>query len=124
MADNTSGYLWPGTVPVGSGFNLYPDITTPPAFYRIQQPTLLCGMSCALTTPPGNGNTLNVVVRTTPISGTIIDTSFNLTLTGAVSTLNFYNASYNLNTGDRIHVFLTGSIQTVAHDLSIQLDLF
>jgi hypothetical protein len=125
LEKNTTGYLWPGTVSVAGGANKYPDATTPPAFFRIQQPTILCGMSCALTVPPGNGNSLNVVVRTTPIStGTIIDTSFNLTLTGAVSTLNFYNASRDLNTGDRIHVFLTGSDPTLAHDLSIQLDLF
>ena len=125
LASNTSGYLWPGTVPVGSGFNLYPDVTNPPAFFRVQQPTILCGMSCALNTPPGNGNSLNILVRRTPIStGTLIDTSFNLTFTGAVSTLNFYNASQDLNTGDRIHVFLTGSSSTSAHDLSIQLDLF
>ena len=125
LEKNTSGYLWPGTVPVGSGFNLYPDVTNPPAFFRVQQPTILCGMSCALNTPPGNGNSLNILVRRTPIStGTLIDTSFNLTLTGTVSTLNFYNASQDLNTGDRIHVFLTGSDPTLAHDLSIQLDLF
>ena len=125
LEKNTSGYLWPGTVSVAGGANRYPDTTTPPAFFRVQQPTLLCGMSCALTTPTGNGNSLNIVVRTTPIStGTIIDTSFNLTFTGTVSTLNFYNVSQDLNTGDKIHVFLTGSDPTLAHDLSIQLDLF
>ena len=118
--------MWPGTMAASSGANDFPDTGTPPAYYRIQQPALLVGMSAGLSGAPGTGNTLTVLVRHTPIGGTITDTPFTVTFGAADILKNFYNASLSLNTGDRIHVEVTytGGNGNTAHDLTLQLDMF
>jgi hypothetical protein len=67
----SGGYLWPGTQSVSAG--QYPDTGLPAAYYRMQQPALLSGMSAALNIPPGGSNTLTLSVYYTPanaINGT------------------------------------------------------
>lgn len=127
------GYLWLGTQAVNAG--TFPDPAVPPilpAYFRVQQPVLLSGMSVALNgAPDPTGLTLSVTVSVeyTPISnGTLVpSTPFTITLTGAETAKNFYNASLSLNTGDKIHVKVshtgTGN-NNKAHDLTVQLDLF
>jgi hypothetical protein len=67
----SGGYLWPGTQTVSAG--QYPDTGLPAAYYRIQQPALLSGMSASLNIAPGGTNTLTLSVYYTPansINGT------------------------------------------------------
>ena len=127
MANGTSGgYLWPGTTVASSGNSGFPDTGTPAAYYRVQQPALICGISCGLNGDAGTDHTMTILVRVTPNGGTIADTDFTVTF-GANDTLkNFYNASLTVNTGDRIHVQVswTGGNQNTAHDLTVQLDMF
>jgi hypothetical protein len=119
----TDGYLWPGTQAVSN--NNFPDSSTPPAFYRIQQPTILSGLSAALGIAPGAGNSLTVLVRYTPVGGTITDTLFTVTFGATDTAKSFYNASQNLNSGDKLHVYLSGVAgNNATADLSLQLDLF
>jgi len=50
-----------------------------------------------------------------------------LTLSGIIgSSVSYYNSSYDLAAGDRIHVGITysGDNANTTHDLSIQLDMF
>ena len=125
LKDGSIGYLWPGTQAVAN--NVFPDPGTPAAYYRIQQPCLLSGMYTALTTAPSGSNTVTILVRHTPIStGTITDTVFTVTFTGTDKIKTFYNSSLTLNTGDQIHVYCTLSSgpSNVAHDLTVQLDIF
>ena len=131
----TDGYMWPGSV-VGS--TTYPDTTTIPAFYRIQQPSILCGMSIRLNVLPPSGDPLThylrVIVRVTPVGSTIVTvpgyTSPDFINTSSSNTYNYYNSTFNLNTGDLIHVQLqyagstTGGGNPAPADLSIQLDIF
>jgi hypothetical protein len=124
----TGGYLWPGSVQTSSGggqFVKYPDITTPPAYYRSQQPFILAGMVVNCLTAPGTGHSTTVLVRRTPLGGSIGDTVFTLTLTNSTMVASFYNASLTFGAGDYIHVFVTydASGNTTA-DLSVQLDCF
>ena len=119
-----NGYLWPGTQEVKN--NIFPDSSLPAAYYRIQQPCILSGISCGLNTAPGTGNAITLTVRRTPIAtGTIVDTIFTVTF-GATDILqNFYNGSVNLAAGDRIHIYLTGATgTTAATDLTVQIDMF
>lgn len=119
----SGGYLWPGTVTLS---NSYPDTTTNGnAFYRVQQPSILCGMAISLTTVPSGTNTLTVQVRKTPFGGVIINVpNYNHTFNaGSLNTFTYYNTTANFNTGDyiNIQVFYTGN---TAKDLGIQLDMF
>jgi hypothetical protein len=117
------GYLWPGTQAVSN--NNFPDSSTPPAFYRIQQPTILSGLSAALATAPGTGNSMTVLVQYTPVGGSITSTLFTVTFGATDTSKSFYNASQNLNSGDRLHVYLSGMTgNNSATDFSLQLDLF
>ena len=122
---NTAGYLWPGTQVIAGGS--YPDTTTPAAYFRVQQPVLLSGLSVGLNTAPGAGHAVTVLVRYTPIAtGTITDSAFTVTLSGTDVVTNYYNSSLRLATGDRVHVYVsyTGNNANTGHDLTVQLDMF
>jgi hypothetical protein len=122
LSTTQSGYLWLGTQAVSNNF---PDSTTPPAFYRIQQPTILSGLSAALATAPGTGDSMTVLVRYTPVGGTITDTLFTVTFGATDTSKSFYSSSQNLNSGDKLHVYVSGiSGGNSATDFSLQLDLF
>ena len=131
---NTLSWCWLGTQAVN---NLFPDITTPPAFYRIQQPTIISGLSASLTIAPNatgaTNNNVTITVCYTPF-GSSYPTNYTTTLftyifTGSTSPVsgNFYNSSTRLNTGDLLHLQITytgvGNSNT-AQDLSVQVDLF
>jgi hypothetical protein len=123
-AQDASGYLWPGTLTVNNGF---PDKTYPYAFYRIQQPCLLSGISTSLGTAAGAGHSLTILVQYTMAgTTTIIDTSFNVIYGSTDLSMNYYDASTRLTTGDKIHLRLTntGGNSNNAHDLTVQLDMF
>jgi hypothetical protein len=127
----SGGYLWPGAVyasPSGGGNIAYPDQTSPPAQYRIQQPLILSGMqvNCA-TAPgaPGSGRSTTVTVRRTPNGGSIADTVYSLALVDNATNISKYNASVSFAAGDYIHVRVTYDANTNATvDLNVQLDLF
>ena len=124
-----AGYCWPGTQSIG---NQFPDTTTPPAFYRIQQPTLITGLSAALSTAPNSSgvttHTVTLTVGYTPVGGIYTTTPFTVSLGGATSPVsgNFYNSSVRLNTGDLLHLQITytGNNNNLGADLSCQVDLF
>ena len=126
---SNNAYLWPGTQAIQSG--VFPDPGTPVAYFRIQQPALLCGLSCSLNAVPAGTNVVTLLVRYTPVGGSLTDTPFTVTFTGTgATTATFYNASVRLNTGDRLHVFMTyttnnpSGTANAAHDVTVQLDLF
>jgi hypothetical protein len=62
----SGGYLWPGTQTVSAG--QYPDTGLPAAYYRMQQPALLSGISASLNIAPGGTNTLTLSIYYTPAS--------------------------------------------------------
>jgi hypothetical protein len=122
----SGGYMWPGTMVAAAGGSGFPDTGTPPAFYRVQQPALISGLSCGLAGAPGTGNTLTVLVRYTPFGGSITSTAFTVTFGATDLVQNYYNASVRVNTGDRIHIQVsyTGGNGNTSHDLTVQLDMF
>jgi hypothetical protein len=124
----SGGYLWPGGVyasPSGGGNIAYPDQTSPPAQYRIQQPLILSGMQVNCATAPGSGHSTTVTVRRTPNGGSIADTVYTLTLSNAITNVSYYNASVSFAAGDYIHVRVTYDANANATvDLNVQLDLF
>jgi hypothetical protein len=119
---STDGYLWPGTQAISGGN--FPDTTSPPAHYRIQQPCLLSGLSVAVNTAPSTNQYITITIRTTPVGGSITDTLFTLTLNSGEVDKTFYNSSYRLNTGDKIHVRMLCSNANAAQDLIVQVDMF
>ena len=124
----TPAYLWPGALIVhssGGQFIQYPDVSTPPASYRIQQPLILLGMSVNANTAPGTGHTTTITVRKTPYGGSIADTVYTITLSGATSFTTKYDASVNFGTGDLLHVRVSyDAAGNATQDLDVQLDLF
>jgi hypothetical protein len=124
----TPAYLWPGSVTIhGSGgqFIQYPDVSTPPAQYRAQQPLILSGMSASLITAPGTGHTTTLTVRKTPSGGSIADTVFVLVFSNAITVASKYDASVNFASGDFIHLQISYDANANAtQDVSVQLDLF
>jgi hypothetical protein len=124
----TPAYLWPGTVIIhssGGQFIQYPDVTTPPARYRIQQPTILAGMSVNFNVAPGTGHTTTITVRRTPNGGSIADTVFTKTLSNSDLNASKYDASVNFATGDLLHVRISyDAAGNTTHDVSVQLDMF
>jgi len=124
----TPAYLWPGTVGIhGSGgqFTQYPDITTPPAAYRVQQPLILVGMTVNFNMAPGTGHTTTLTVRKTPSGGSIADTVYTVTLSNATTFISKYDASVNFGAGDLLHMRISyDSSLNATQDVSVQLDLF
>jgi hypothetical protein len=125
-ATNNS-YLWIGTQAISAG--VFPDNGTPAAYFRVQQPVLISGLSCATNVAPGSGttNSITLTVRVTPSGGSITDTVFTVTISGGNTSGSFYNGSVRCGTGDLIHLYMTYTSTTpanAAHDISAQIDLF
>ena len=123
----------PGTA-TGLTVNAYVfNAPTVPAYYRIQQPTVLSGMNVALGIPAtasGGSDTVVISIYRTPASAnqltglTLVE---NYTMTFDDSTTiskSYYNSSKSFGPGDKIHVYLRFTKTTTAHDLTVQLDLF
>ena len=127
LSSGTSGgYLWPGTVIASGGGHGFPDTGTPQAYYRVQQPAIISGLSVGLAGAAGAGNTVTILIRVTPVGGSITSTIITATLGATDLFANFYDGSVNVGTGDRIHVQVsyTGGNGNTAHDLTVQLDMF
>lgn len=124
-AAGQDSYMWPGTQAVVN--NQFPDIGTPPAFYRIQQPAILSGMNVRMVILPTNSDNVVFTVCRTPLAGSITPiTAYTMTFTSSSTySQSYYNTSVNFATGDLIHVKVvyTGNNNT-AHDFGVQLDLF
>jgi hypothetical protein len=122
------GYLWPGTSLVAGGGNKYPDVTNPPAYYRAQEPTIVSGMSVALTVAPGAGNYITITIcknaTGAPSAVPSNPTSITITLTNNTLVGTYYNTTANFAVGDYMSVHLNSSAGSVAADLSLQVDLF
>jgi hypothetical protein len=123
-SNNAAGYLWPGTVTFAGGGSSYPDVTTPPARYRIQQPAILSGLSvsCNSLTSP---HTVTVTVCKGATGGSLLSnpTAFAVTLTSVVKEATFYNASVDFTTGEYLNVYMDVSGNSL-QDLSVQVDMF
>jgi hypothetical protein len=69
----------------------------------------------------------NVAPDTTIYSNGLLATPFTVTFQPTDTQKTFYNASHRLNTGDRIHLFVSytsGSPTNAVHDITAQIDLF
>ena len=121
--EKNSGYLWPGTQKASGDF---PDTnTTSPAYFRVQQPSIISGLSCALNSSPGTDNSVILSVQVTPFNISRVDTSFSVVLSDNELEGNYYNSSYRCGTGDLIHIYIDFSgNKTAAHDVTAQIDLF
>ena len=122
---STIGYLWPGTQAATNG--AFPDPTLPAAFYKIQQPAILSGMSVYCNIGPGTGHTVTFQVYRTPKNGTMSAISgFEVILTDSQKSGFYYNSSYDFNEGDFIHlgVSYTGGNGDTTQDITVQLDMF
>jgi hypothetical protein len=125
VGSGVTGYMWPGTQAVAN--NVFPDPASPPAFFRMQQPGILSGISAYFGVAAGAGTTTITVYRT-PVAGVITAISgYTLTFTGATQLQSYYNSTQDLAAGDLLHVGIVwlpaGNTNTSA-DVTVQLDLF
>ena len=111
-------YLWPGVMS-SSG-------DTSQVFQRVQQKSIIQGMSFFVRTAPGVGHSLTVTVlkSTTGVVGSGVATAMTQTISGA-TTLGFqYGVSVDLPIGEFFAVQISGTAGTTAADLVVQLDLY
>lgn len=108
-------------------------LTSAPAYYRIQQPMLLSAMATSLSLPANLSGTTDyctVEVYKTPYGSNSqygITNIANYKITYQDSTTydkTFFDSTTSFAIGDRLHVYLTFSAGTTAHDLTVQIDLF
>jgi hypothetical protein len=78
----SGGWLWPGTQGLSAG--TFPDPGLPPAYFRVQQPCILSGMSAGLNVSPGGTYTVTLTVYYTPIANL---TTFNGYISGTTLTV-------------------------------------
>jgi hypothetical protein len=120
-----TSYLWPGTGIVNDGSGGRPQYPDPSvAYYRAQQKSVIIGMYATLASNAGVGHSATVTLQVNDV-----DTAFSLTFsngTGSASNY-FYDASVTLQRFDRISVKVvldTTDSANLAHDLSLQVDIF
>jgi hypothetical protein len=107
-------------------------LSSPPAYYRIQQPFILSGLVTSLNTP---ANLLSTA--STSFSLAVFRTANGADLQQGLTIVPMYTQTYNdsttvsrtyfnttqlFGTGDRLHVYLTYVGSTTAHDLTVQID--
>jgi hypothetical protein len=111
-----AGYVW--------------SLTSAPAYYRMQQPALLSGMTASVSTNVGAGKTCVLQVYRTPGGadlqrGITLVKNYTLTIDNTANSQSYYNSSRMFSASDRLSLFLTYSGLTPSvHDMSVQLDLF
>lgn len=85
------------------------------------------------TITAGSGTTWTLsnsyqITATTDFTTTgLLSTPFQVTFEPTETEKTFYNASTRLNTGDRIHLYVSytnGSPTNQAHDITAQIDMF
>jgi hypothetical protein len=128
------GTLQDTTSKTGLTVNAYVfNAPTNPAYYRIQQPTVLSGMSVALGLPAtasDRSDTVDISVYRTPnnanvLTGLTLVENYTMTFSESnITSKSYYNSSKSFGAGDKIHVYLRFTTNTTAHDLTVQLDLF
>jgi hypothetical protein len=88
----SGGYLWPGTQAVSAG--TFPDPGLPAAYYRVQQPSLISGMSASLNIAPGGTNTLTLSVYVLQaITTSTTAAIYTGTISGTTLTVSSFNGS-------------------------------
>jgi hypothetical protein len=106
---------------------------TAPAYYRVQQPSVLSGMNVALGLPAtaaGGTDTVVVSVYRTPyganqLTGLTLVENYTMTFDDSTTvSKSYYNSSKSFGAGDKIHVYLRFTKTSTAHDLTVQLDTF
>jgi hypothetical protein len=117
-------YMWPGTQSIEK--NVFPDPSNneSPAYFRVQQPCIISGISCGTNSAPNVGSiTFEIFVSREEI---INSTNISITMSGDDTSSSKYDVSYSCKTGDRIHLKIsyTGGNDNAAHDLTVQIDLF
>lgn len=122
------GFMWPGTQKFEN--DVFPDRDLiSPAFYRVQQPFILAGMTVAMklkAATHGSDTTISVW-RTSFATGlTQAVPGFSLTFSGTKIFDSYYNSSFTFAAKDYIHVKIvcTGYNSSNAHDVTVQLDCF
>ena len=115
--DISSGaYMWPGTQSIQK--NVFPDPSnnTSPAYFRVQQPCIISGISCGTNSAPNGGTvTFEIFVSREGLS---VSTNISVTIGEQDTSSSKYDVLYSCKTGDRIHLKIsyTGEKDNMAHD--------
>jgi hypothetical protein len=128
VTNTNAGWLWVGTQAFSNSTPKYPDDTIPAAFYKIQQPIIVSGITVSCTAAPGVGKTAVFTVckntnGTAPGGVPNGATVMTVTLSGTETEASYYNKSVNFSSLDKLSLyFITNS--TVLSDPSVQIDCF
>ena len=129
-----NGTLQNTTAATGLTINAFVfNAPTVPAYFRVQQPTVLSGMNVALGLPAtaaGGTDTVIVYIYRTPagsnqLTGLTLIGDYTITFDDSTTiSKSYYNSSKTFGAGDKIHVYIRFTKTTTAHDLTVQLDCF
>jgi hypothetical protein len=124
------GWLWPGSMVFSSS---YPDQTTNassnPAYYRVQQPLIVSGITVACATSGASNMTVTVCSNATATVsfpyGQLVTgaTSMAVTLPAGSNAASYYNISVNFKAGDFLSVYMLAT-DNAWKDVSVQVDCF
>jgi hypothetical protein len=124
------GYLLPGTTLMSA--DIYPVKTSTNSYYTIRTPAILTCIRARLNVPTGGGGQLfirvcvNSIPASLPVGNPPTQPPFTLMFQNT-DTTQIYNATtMNLSANDTLWIQLTytGSIQMLAEDLIVELDLY
>lgn len=78
-----TGYLWPGTQLFSNDFPDNDGVSNNKlaAYFRVQQPSLISGLSCSTNNQDEVGFYVILSIKVTPLDMSMVDTSFSVTLT-------------------------------------------
>jgi hypothetical protein len=135
VTTDRAGWLWVGSTLFTNGTPKYPDVTTPPARYRAQQPFICSGISVSCNTGVAASPSTNTVYITVckNSDGTTLG-AYPTTPNGATSmgiVLNqanrtdraYYDTSVDFNAGDFLSVYFQTD-SAIIEDVSVQVDCF
>ena len=110
-------YLWQGVQTTSDSTQV---------FYRLQQKSIVQGMSINMRTAPGIGHSVTVTVLRSPtgVVGTGVATAMTATISGTNKTGTQYTVSENFAIGEYLAVQIQSDAGTAAQDIVIELDLF
>ena len=119
----TAGYIVPGSMFVTSStYPLAPSASGSGIYYKIQQPTIIMGVSCYLSVGPGSGMTTTVFVDAT--IGVNITSVANVVFANTQTESAAYS-SIRLDAGDYITVGVSyPGITNLSENLTVYLHLF
>jgi hypothetical protein len=92
--------------------------------YRVQQPTLIMGVSCCLSVAPGTDETTTVTVEAYKGDTTVVIGTIEVTLANTQTKSAAYSSTIHLDAGDNFIVYVDFTSGSASENLTVYVHLF